>query len=50
VHFGNEEKSTARKDAPQSKNSDREGKHKNSLHGKTELMYVVKKAKVEETN
>jgi len=50
VHFGNEEKSTAKKDAPQSNNSDREGKHKNSLPGKTELTYVVRKAKVDESN
>jgi len=50
VHFGNEEKSTARKDARQSNNSDSEGKSKNSLPGKTELMYVVKKAKVDEPN
>jgi hypothetical protein len=50
VYFGNEEKGTAKKDAPQSNNYDPEGKHKNSLPGKTELMYVVKKAKVDETN
>jgi hypothetical protein len=50
VHFGNEEKGTAMKNAPQSNNSDPEGKHKNSPPGKTEMMYVAKKSKVDDTN
>ena len=48
MHFGIEEKGTNDLDTAQRKSSDNRGKSGNPSQGKKEMVYAVKKPKVEE--